>query len=200
LRPGSHDLCTFDELFREDVYAAAVQAAQPIRTMIDLGANIGLASLYVLGRSPAARIVALEPDQDNYRLLVGNVRAYPQVQAWAAAAAAADGPVRFLAAPDHVSAGAVTHTGDPNARVVEGLSMATILERAGFSLVDLLKIDIEGGETELFKEPLDWLSRVRVLAIEFHGDSRRASNFDAVMSAAGFRIHDGSHTVVAVRR
>lgn len=51
------------------------------------------------------------------------------------------------------------------------LSMESILSilPAGIP-IDLVKLDIEGGEESLLKGDLDWLRRVRSLIVEFHPD------------------------------
>jgi hypothetical protein len=50
------------------------------------------------------------------------------------------------------------------------------------------------------KGNVDWIKRVRWMAIEFHEDSRSLSNFDAIIAQYGWKILDESmHTVVAGR-
>jgi hypothetical protein len=83
---------------------------------------------------------------------------------------------------------------------VEGFTIQRIMERSGFHEADLVKVDIEGAETELFKGDLDWLHRVGAIAIEFHGNARSDSNFDNIMRQYGFAIQtEDGHTVLAVR-
>jgi methyltransferase FkbM-like protein len=70
---------------------------------------------------------------------------------------------------------------------------------SGFTTVDILKVDIEGAEVQLFSGNLDWLERVRALLIEFHDESRQESDFDAIMRRYHFRIREETrHTVLAV--
>lgn len=84
---------------------------------------------------------------------------------------------------------------------VEAFTMRELLEYSGFQIVDLLKVDIEGAETELFSRDVDWLTLVRCIAIEFHGDSRQRSRFDEVVRRYGFHIcSEESHTVIACKR
>jgi Methyltransferase FkbM domain len=82
---------------------------------------------------------------------------------------------------------------------VEGYTMTEILDRSGFDRVDLLKVDIEGAERELFSsQDVSWLDRVGAIAIEFHEDSRSASGFDDTMIRNGFEIcSEDRHTVIA---
>jgi hypothetical protein len=59
---------------------------------------------------------------------------------------------------------------------VEGYTMTEILDYSGFKRVDLLKVDIDGAERELFSmRDLSWLACVDAIAIEFHEGSRDAS-------------------------
>lgn len=78
--------------------------------------------------------------------------------------------------------------------------MSDIIERAAFKNIDLLKIDIEGAEMEVFSGRIDWLKSIGAIAIEFHGESRKASDFDQKVSAYGFTISDiDAHTVLVQR-
>jgi hypothetical protein len=83
---------------------------------------------------------------------------------------------------------------------IKGLTIEKIIELSGFKNIDLLKVDIEGAETELFKGDLTWLLRIGSIAIEFHGDSRQRAKFDAIIQENRFRIYDSHrHTLLAVR-
>ena len=86
-------------------------------------------------------------------------------------------------------------------RTAEAVTMQEVIEASGFPRIDLLKIDIEGAEVELFKGDTEWLSRVGAIAIEFHGESRRESGFDHLMDRFGLVIAEsGGHTVLALRQ
>jgi hypothetical protein len=76
--------------------------------------------------------------------------------------------------------------------------MQSIYQRSGFQEVDLLKVDIEGAEVQLLQGDLSWLDHVRVVAIEFHGDSRKESGFDEIMKGRRI-IDDSSHTTLAIK-
>ncbi len=80
---GGSDLATLTEVLLDESYRLPFDL-QPT-TIVDAGANIGLASAYFARRFPEARIVALEPDRTNYDLMCHNVRAFPNVEpVWAA--------------------------------------------------------------------------------------------------------------------
>lgn len=72
-RPSSNDVYTFKEIFVDKVYHSVLQRISPLRTMIDLGANIGLASLYLSAYHPDIRSYCVEPDMANMILLQRNM-------------------------------------------------------------------------------------------------------------------------------
>ena len=55
------------------------EVEKPPRTLVDAGANIGLASLYFANRFPSANIIAIEPEQSNFDLLRKNVAPYETI-------------------------------------------------------------------------------------------------------------------------
>src|SRR5687768_5395592 len=63
--PGS-DFYTFEEIFERKVYEKAVNKAPFCQYVLDVGANIGLTSLFIYGRFPDVRLAAVEPLADNF--------------------------------------------------------------------------------------------------------------------------------------
>jgi len=194
-------------VFEEEVYAMLCSHTSNVRTIVDLGANIGLASLYLLNKHPGASLFAVEPDAQNYGLLMRNLNASPSRARCQSVEAAVWSQETHLKIIRPESAGHVNQisvkpigSGIGDYMPVQGMTIQQIIEKAGFDFIDVLKVDIEGAEVELFKGNTDWLNRVRWLAIEFHQGSRKESNFDVLMSERGWKILDESaHTVVATR-
>ena len=134
--------------------------------LVDLGANIGLTSLWFAQRYGCS-VIAVEPSPDNARLTRLNLE-QNQVRAEVIEAAVGprDGTTMFEDAVDsnmgHINAGG-------GGRQVTVVSMETVLDKlpAGTE-ADLVKMDIEGGEGPLLGENLAWLGRVRSIIAEFH--------------------------------
>lgn len=149
----------------------------------------------------------MEPAPGNFQILTRNLEAshfHDRSRAIRAAVWSDAGPLE-MSKPD--SAGHVNQyrvklpaAGGQGSGSITGMTICQILENSGFSMIDLLKVDIEGAEVKLFEGNVDWLTRVRWMALEFHNDSRRESDFDAKMTRYGFKILDeSSHTVVVGR-
>lgn len=64
----------------------------------------------------------------------------------------------------------VVEAGDEHPTMCTGLSMGTLISELGLKQIDLLKVDIEGAEVELFgSDSLDeWIGFVRAVMVELH--------------------------------
>lgn len=172
LRSHTTDISVLGELVVGDGYLPVLDALpEPPRTIVDLGANTGLAARWFLTRWPAARLAAVEPERGNLEQLRANVARYDgQVSIVPAAVG-----VRERTAMLHTTSGEYGYTmvGEPvdgHGTEVPVVTMAHILDTCGFDTIDLLKSDIEGAERELFSDCADWIDRVRAMVIECHGD------------------------------
>ena len=79
LRPNTTDYYTFDQVFLRDQYNISLPFVPS--TIIDAGANIGLASVYFAHRFPKANIVAIEPSKSNFLVVQKNIINYSQIKA-----------------------------------------------------------------------------------------------------------------------
>lgn len=186
LRPGSSDPFVFHQVFVDREYDSPNLPARA-GTIVDLGANIGLASLFLAARYPAARILAVEPDADNFTLLATNLAPFGErVTPLLAAAWPQDGHITLLqedGAGAPLGSWGVQVADRPGGAIVPCHNVATLLDRADFDRIDILKVDIEGAELEVFaQDSARWLSRVDLIAIETH-DRFRAGSEAAVRTA-----------------
>jgi len=205
LRPGGSDDFVLKEILIDKVYESVTRHIDRVDNIIDIGANIGLATIVFQGYWPGAKVVCVEPASDNIELLKKNL--HRQIiegtcKLLSGAAWGHSGKVKFADLERGQMDGrqCFTDEGDRPGELVSAFTVQDIIDFSGYSFVDLLKIDIEGGEVELFRGNVDWLRKVGVVAIEFHGTSRRDSGFDKVMHDYGFTVVEGDgHTIIAKR-
>src|SRR5262245_138642 len=136
--------------------------------MVDLGANIGLTSLWFAHRYGCKSVIAVEPSPANAHLVRLNLESNNvNAQVVEAAVGVRDGTAFFQ---DGVDSN-LGHLASDGGREVPVVSMETLLGRLpSGAQVDVVKMDIEGGEGPLLQENLAWLGRVRSLIAEFHPD------------------------------
>lgn len=133
--------------------------------LVDLGANIGLTSLWFAHRYGCS-VIAVEPSPANAAIVRLNLESNNiNAQVVEAAVGARDGTAYFQ---DGVDSN-LGHLASDGGRAVPVVSMETLLGRLpSGAQVDVVKMDIEGGEGPLLRENLGWLGRVRSLIAEFH--------------------------------
>lgn len=143
---------------------------QDPRYIIDAGANIGISALYFVSRFPYAHVTALEIEASNFGVLKANTAACRRIDPlhkglwWREGSLTVANP---SAAPWAYRAR--ESSCELAEDCVEAVTVAQLIDRLRVDTVDLLKIDIEGGEREVLTIGLDdWIDRVRVIAVELH--------------------------------
>ena len=208
LREAPADRYTLEEIVCHQVYRQVVDSVRDVQTILDIGANIGITSRYLGAHFPTCKIFAVEADAGNHEILEINTRCLRQNGRFNCVLGAAWSKTGKLAIrrPDGAEGYATFEVGEiedqvSEAPVLQGYSMNEITALSGFDTLDLVKMDIEGAEIAVFKGNLGWLDRTNALAIEFHGDSRHQTEFDATMAVRGFQVPEGHpHTVLAYRK
>jgi FkbM family methyltransferase len=145
------------------------------RVIIDAGANIGMASLYYSRTYPNAKIIAIEPEQSNFELLIKNCKELDNVFIIKAALWGKNQKLEITDANSDKWAFSVKEStqhssADPvEFNEVTALTIHSILRDFQFENIDILKLDIEGAEKVLFEENSEsWINHIKQIAIELH--------------------------------
>jgi len=172
MRVPSTDVVTFRQIFMDGEYEFDV--VESPRTIVDAGANVGFASIYLACRFPGARILALEPDKRNFELLSTNVAPYENVHPLNAALWNEDTEIN-LVDPGLGDSGFVTRDSDwqeseteLERHKVDAFTVSSLMEKFDIEKIDILKVDIEGAELEVFANTEQWIDGVDAVIIELH--------------------------------
>ncbi|HWG35120.1 MAG TPA: FkbM family methyltransferase [Gemmatimonadaceae bacterium] len=203
LRARTSDVKVFHQVFVDQEHDVAKRLGK-VRSIIDAGANVGFSSIFFALEFPDATIIAVEPEPRNYAQLVRNVGAYSNIVPLNAALFGASGVVT-ISNPDAEEWAFrvdVAAPGNSDATIA-AVSVPDILDRYKFAELDILKLDIEGAETEVFAPGCAaWLRRVNFIMIELH-DYLKPGCSAAVLSAANLtdfsRAVQGEYTILARR-
>ena len=161
------------EVWTEHCYYTEIENSAP--TIIDVGAHIGLATLYFAKHFPTAQITSVEPNPITFKILEENVwqnRLEDRVTCIPKAVSLQLGKQQFWTNPKpsdwqlNASLSPTTWTNQPlpNSVQVETITLSSLLRQP----VDLLKIDVEGNELQLIQEAQEQLPNVNQVFIEFH--------------------------------
>jgi FkbM family methyltransferase len=177
-----HDLVTVWVVFFRNEY----QVDTECRTIVDAGANIGTFVLYAARKAPQSSIHALEPFPSTYQRLLETLRLNDLEQRVTVypIGLSGDDSTRFMpeVGPSQSRGTRTDGVGVP----VTTQTLEHFLDSAGIPNADLLKMDIEGGEHEVFSATrVETLKRLRRIALEYHPNGSSNVLF-AKLQRAGF--------------
>ena len=172
-RIGTSDLDVIAQVLLRREYECVAHERQ-VSLIIDCGANIGCTSFFLLHRYSEARVIVVEPDPHNFAMCRRNLEPFGD------RVVLVNSGVWPTASPLRVERGSyrdgrewtfqVRPTDEGERPDLMGTTVFDLIEGSGHKRVDLLKIDIESAETQLFSKNTEkWLPKTRCLVIELHG-------------------------------
>jgi FkbM family methyltransferase len=174
------DLHSIREIWFEDDYRLPFENSNGI--LLDLGANIGMASVWLAKQYQFTRVIAVEPDPTNAALARANFELNGiDGQVMEAAVGPKEGTARFEFS-ELSNLGRLSESGS----LVQMVSVNSIIKRFAVNRFALVKIDIEGAEQELFDGPTEWLTKTDAMIMELHPHVD-CSRLTQVASSQGFR-------------
>ncbi len=161
IRPNTADQFVYDEVFRGGEYA--LDAPEPPKLIVDAGAHIGLASVFFAQRWPEAKIISIEPDSANFRMLYRNTRQFPNITPIHSGVWSKDTPAQDREPPKaRLWSFRVVESEDG----FPAITIDSIIREYG--RIDLLKLDIEGSEKTVLEHSKNWIHAISMLVIELH--------------------------------
>lgn len=135
------------------------------KVIIDAGANIGLATVFFKTYYPDATVIAVEPDEANCKLFEKNTHGLTDIHL-----------LRGGLWPDNTHCLRIQNAEtapwgyqvEPSDQGFPAYTVSDICKRFDLSHIDILKIDIEGSERELFSRNTEWLNSTDNVFIELH--------------------------------
>jgi FkbM family methyltransferase len=194
LRHGTVDVMTLDQIAGAGHYdlpppvaEALAAAGRPLR-VVDLGANIGIFSAHIRRFYPDAELTAFEPNPANVEVLRRSIEANQGGPPWELVAACADvrdGTVAFWIGGEFTTS-RIEGAASPATVSAPAVDVFPFLENA-----DLVKIDIEGAEWPILRDPRFRTLRAAAVALEFHAhgcpDPQPGALARRLLEDAGYR-------------
>lgn len=223
VRNGSSDVAVFQQVFRqrqfdfhdfpqwasvELSYSSILQRGnQPL--IIDLGANNGASALWFASTFPAAKIIAVEPEPESSTLCRDNTRDR-DVETVTAAIGSRPGRVHLINGDDAwtvQTARAPAHETDRDEAGPDSAAVITIdeiLQGHPDAELFIVKIDIEGFESDLFADNTKWVAAPKVIYLEPHDwmlpNRSSSATFQKVLGEHDFDLLIAAENLVYVRR
>lgn len=207
LRLSSSDISVFHQIMIQKDYQPLIDLALSMDinnlNVIDLGANIGLTSIFLYEALHPNRTIAIEPDRENYLLMLENCKGYNNFQGGNYAVWSDD--ITLSLSNDFRDGRQwslrVSDKRDVSGVLVTGKRLASIIEEFEIEKIDILKIDVEGAERELFLNDELFLSivkEVKLLAVEAHSESIDENVIIALLVRSGFCVFKKGELIIGV--
>ena len=162
----NHDYRLVGELERLQTQIQQIQEDGKRPLIIDCGAHIGLASRYFAHEFPEAQVIGIEPNAESFALASQNCAELPNVELRLAAIGSRAGFAQIANPKSEPWATRLSRTeGETEIRV---MTIAEILQSRPDCALAIVKIDIEGFESDLFQTNLDWIDDCPLIIIELH--------------------------------
>ena len=167
LRNNPFDFATLEEVILKEEYNLNIKFNPS--TIIDGGANIGLTSVFFANKYPQADIVAVEPEEGNFEMLSKNTKKYARIGLIRAGIWSHPAILSVIDEGKGNNSFTVIEVLSPQADSINAISIYDIMQERSWDTIDILKLDIEGAEKNVFGKDFEkWLPMVKILIIEFH--------------------------------
>ena len=181
-KPPSSDFAVYDQIFVLQEYQPLVDLVKENEldnnrslNIIDAGGNVGLSSIFLNNAFPGSRFGIIEPDTENFVILEKNVKQNNFLVCTLIKGGVWDKNIGLQLNRNFRDGNdwslSVTETLENS--LLHGFSITTLMKKLQFDIIDILKIDVEGSEKQLFSNAThaaEFLSRTKYISIEIHDE------------------------------
>lgn len=160
-----YDVSSFPQSIALDAFYQKQLSEGIIPLILDCGGNVGLATLWLARRYPAARVIVIEPDDNNLALLELNIAAVRE-RVIVVKGGVWHRSAKLKIINPNAGSAAFRLEEDSAAGSIQGYGIHELCEIGGNAAPMFVKVDIEGAQSYLFSENTDWLRRVGLLSLE----------------------------------
>lgn len=163
----SHAWAPFYEVFIKKIYENNLINLKPNDVVVDLGANIGMFSLYACDK--VKKVYSVEPLHNTYQNLTFNLRNYSNVETFNYAIYSKEGELNFFRNEISGASSIINKLKNHKTEKVKAISFNTFIKENKIGKINFLKIDIEGAEFDLFNSIDEkYLKNIDKMYIEVH--------------------------------
>lgn len=199
LRTSSTDIQALANVWINEEYKKTGFEIKNDDTIIDIGAHVGLFTLYASQYCKVGRIFCLEPIKNNFDLLSENVQInqLSNVKCINKAVHNKNNSIRMYLSETDNAAHSVFGNGNEHVDV-NATTLSEIFNAENIQICNLLKMDCEGSEYEIFEATADeYLKKIQKICLEYHiikGDFKPLNALKSRLATLGFQIADVSST------
>jgi len=206
------DYSVFNQMFNLEEYSTVSSVLNLNKdlnskesVLIDAGANVGFATIYLSQKKAFDKIFCIEPAKSNFEILRKNISSLnnsSNVMLLENALAARENESfqienNFRDGKDW----SITTTQSKNGEV-KGITINEIIKEFDLQEITLLKIDIEGAERFIFEESanLVFLERTKIIVIEIHDEFNIRKDIYKILKNNNFLLIESGEVTIAINK
>jgi FkbM family methyltransferase len=199
---NSSDRAVFDEIIVFKEYDIDLKFSPQI--IIDAGANCGISTLFFSKKYPESKIIAIEPDAGNIKMLELNCRNEKNITICPSALHSKECKMKAVN-PNTQRQWAFQFIEDNKSEYAEitAITIPKLMDMLETDFIDILKIDIEGSEKELFNDLSSiWINKINAIIIETHDYLKNGcaeAFIKQISKVSGFTLFHKGESLVFVR-
>lgn len=167
LREKTKDLETFGEIFLSNIYNIDLPII-PL-TIIDAGANVGLATIFFRIKYKQSKIVSIEIEKNNIEMIKKNTKFLKNIEIIEKSLYNKKSFFKICDPFNATNSFQIKEVLENDNYDIESITLDDILRNQNWETIDILKIDIEGSEKQLFDSNYEnWLPKTKIIMIETH--------------------------------
>lgn len=211
LRKNSSDFYVFEELFIGGEYLGVCELVDlnhiNVKTIVDIGSNIGLAALYFKGKFSNSTIYCVEPDPSNFLMLQRNTEQLNNVSAYNYAVWSHNSSLKlgseFRDGLNWSKSVLDSNEGSPNGKIeVTGITLDDFIANNGIQAIDILKVDIEGAEFEVIlnSPSRNFLQISKIIVLEVHAEVGDIIEIQKVLLNYDYFLIKYGETIIGIKK
>ena len=200
IRKKTTDYRVFEKIFFNKDLSLPIHIKPKL--IIDCGAYVGYSTIWFANKYPKAKIIAVEPEISNFRTLKVNTQNLLNVQLIRSAVWKNNANLKIKDSGGGKWAFVVEEVNPKEKDSFKAVSINGIIKKSDYNIIDILKLDIEGAEKEVFSHNTEWLNQVNILIIELHECYKKGCNkpFISAIKNYDFKIYRNGENIILIRK
>ena len=209
-RPSS-DLNVFAQIYEYNEYKPLIETFQKHfpsdkkLNIIDAGSNIGLTTVFLSKYFPDSNFIAVEPDSSNFESITYNlhVNGIKNVAIIKGGLWSKNTNLRIIHDFRDQKDWSIRVEETEKASNLKAFSIQHLIHEHQFSTIDILKIDIEGSEKEVFtgfNTDVSFLSKTKCIAIEIHDEFDCREAINQILARYNFKFFNSGELTIGINQ
>jgi FkbM family methyltransferase len=170
VRAKTADRMIFKEIFIEEIYNKHNIEIEDGDTVVDIGANIGIFSIYASSKVSRGKVFSFEPFEENYKILCKQIQSNNLINVFPynLGVSSITGEQTLYLSPTNTGGHSIKFDQGASSVLIKTITLSEFCKSNNIPRIDFLKIDCEGSEFEILEESPHILDRVKKLVMECH--------------------------------